>query len=81
MKNRVVVGGVAFTKRKIISLSEEDRGKLAVFISSGNGAYSTITLNTGLAYMTIRRVSNSGKGEADVIKRLKEFLASINTTS
>lgn len=65
--------GVRVSARTIIELEKSEEECLRKHLTKGGG-YTTVMLNTGISYPTLKKLERGGKGQVGVIIKIRDFL-------
>lgn len=67
--------GILVSKRTIIPLEPAEKDFLGDYLKRP-GAFSTISLNTGVSYVTIVKLNENGKGQVGTVLKIRDFITS-----
>lgn len=59
--------------RTIIDLEKSEEESLRKHLTKGGG-YTTVMLNTGISYPTLKKLEKDGRGQVGIIIKIREFL-------
>lgn len=72
----ITINGIKVSKRAVLDLTAAEKAALSDFLLQ-KGSYTTITMNTGVSYPTIKNLESNGFAQVCVILKIRDFLSKI----